>query len=156
VILLDIAVGDTGVRRSIVASLSSLYPGLYNSENIALVSTPQHSDIGGYLENLLSQITSLDYIPQTVNTIIAGTVLTVQRAHSSLAPGWLTLGNITVLNANRNRSPSAYLANTAEDRAKYAYNQDKELSLLRLDDTTGNARGFFEFLYRSWNYNVTE
>jgi neutral ceramidase len=143
--LSDIAMGDTGVRRSIVAQLSALYPGLYNNANIALGSTHQHSGVGGYLENLLPQITALGYVNETAQAIIAGTVLAVQRAHNSLQPGKLSLGNTTVLNANINRSPSAYLANPAEERAKYAYDQDKELTLLRFDDTNGNPRGFLSF-----------
>jgi neutral ceramidase len=141
----DIAMGDTGVRRSIVSNLTALYPGLYTNENIAFVGTHQHSGVGGYLENLLPQITSLGYVPQTAQAIIQGTVLAVQRAHNSLAPGTLSLGNTTVLNANLNRSPSAYLANPAEERARYEFDQDKELTLLRFDDTTGNARGFLSF-----------
>ncbi|KAJ3969998.1 Neutral/alkaline nonlysosomal ceramidase [Lentinula raphanica] len=141
----DIAMGDTGVRRSIVSNLTTLYPGLYTNENIAFVGTHQHSGVGGYLENLLPQITSLGYVAATANAIVQGTVLAVQRAHDSLAPGSLSLGNTTVLNANINRSPSAYLANPAEERARYEFDQDKELTLLRFDDTSGNARGFLSF-----------
>ncbi|KAJ3491469.1 hypothetical protein NLI96_g720 [Meripilus lineatus] len=121
------------------------YPGLYNNDNIALVSTHQHSGVGGYLENLLPQITALGYVKQTADAIVAGTVLAVQRAHANLAPGKLSLGNTTVLNANINRSPSAYLANPVAERAMYQYDQDKELSLLRFDDANGNARGFLSF-----------
>lgn len=142
----DIAMGDSGIRRSIVAKISSLYPGVYTNDNIALVSTHQHSGVGGYLENLLPQITSLGYVKQTADAIVAGTVLAVQRAHNNLAPGSLSVGNTTILDANINRSPSAYLANPAEERAQYQYDQDKELSLLRFDDAQGNARGFLSFL----------
>lgn len=141
----DIAMGDTGIRRSIVSQLSSQFPGIYTNENIALVSTHQHSGVGGYLENLLPQITALGYVKQSADAIVAGTVLAVKRAHASLAPGKLSLGNTTILNANINRSPSAYLANPATERAKYHYDQDKEMSLLRFDDASGHARGFLSF-----------
>lgn len=142
---IDIAMGDTGIRRSIVSQLTSKYPGVYTNENIALVSTHQHSGVGGYLENLLPQLTSLGYVKETADAIVAGTVLAVQRAHNSLAPGKLSVGNTTILDANINRSPSAYLANPADERAKYQYDQDKELSLLRFDDAQGTARGFLSF-----------
>jgi len=137
--------GDSGVRRSIVSSLSSKYPGIYTNDNIAFVGTHQHSGVGGYLEALLPQITSLGYVKQTADAIIDGTVLAVQRAHNSLAPGKLSLGNTTVLNANINRSPTAYLANPASERALYQYDQDKDMTLLRFDDMQGNARGFLSF-----------
>lgn len=76
---------------------------------------------------------------------MAGTVRAVQRAHESLAPGKLSLGNTTVLDANINRSPSAYLANPAEERARYEFDQDKDMTLLRFDDANGNPRGFLNF-----------
>ncbi|KAF8883297.1 Neutral/alkaline non-lysosomal ceramidase-domain-containing protein [Infundibulicybe gibba] len=141
----DIAMGDTGVRRSIVSQLSTQFPGVYTDSNIAFVGTHQHSGVGGYLENLLPQLTSLGYVKQTADAIVAGTVLAVQRAHTSLAPGKLSLGNTTILNANINRSPSAYLANPAEERARYQFDQDKDMTLLRFDDTNGKARGFLSF-----------
>ncbi|KAI0692157.1 Neutral/alkaline nonlysosomal ceramidase [Cytidiella melzeri] len=141
----DIAMGDTGIRRSIVSQLSALYPEYYNNANIALSSTHQHSGVGGYLENLLPQLTALGYVKETADAIVAGTVLAVQRAHASLKPGSLSIGNTTILDANINRSPSAYLANPAAERALYQYDQDKDMSLLRFDDTDGNARGFISF-----------
>ncbi|ESK90041.1 neutral ceramidase precursor [Moniliophthora roreri MCA 2997] len=141
----DIAMGDTGVRRSIVQQLSSQFPGVYTNENIAFVGTHQHAGVGGYLENLLPQITALGYVKQTADAIVQGTVLAVRRAHDNLAPGKLSLGNTTILDANINRSPSAYLANPAEERARYQYDQDKGMSLLRFDDANGKARGLLSF-----------
>ena len=142
---LDIAMGDSGVRRSIVSQLSSQYPGIYTDDNVAFVGTHQHAGVGGYLENLLPQITSLGYVKQTADAIISGTVLAVKRAHNSLAPGKLSLGNTTILEANINRSPTAYLANPAEERARYQYDQDKDMTVLRFDDMNGNARGLLSF-----------
>ncbi|KAF9525003.1 Neutral/alkaline nonlysosomal ceramidase [Crepidotus variabilis] len=141
----DIAMGDSGVRRAIVSQLTSKYPGVYTNENIAFVGTHQHSGVGGYLENLLPQITSLGYVKQTADAIISGTVLSVQKAHTSLAPGKLSFGNTTVLDANINRSPTAYLANPAAERARYQYDQDKDMTLLRFDDANGKARGLLSF-----------
>lgn len=141
----DIAFGDTGVRRGIVDALSAAYPGLYNKDNIALVGTHQHSGVGGYFENLLPQLTSLGFVKESSDAIIQGTVLAVKRAHNSLKPGTLGLGNTTILYANTNRSPSAYLANPASERARYEFNQDKDMSLLRFNDASGAARGFLSF-----------
>ncbi|KAG5641221.1 hypothetical protein DXG03_005696 [Asterophora parasitica] len=141
----DIAMGDTGVRRTIVSQLSKQFPGVYTNENIAFVGTHQHAGVGGYLENLLPQVTSLGYVKQTADAIVAGTVRAVQRAHANLAPGKLSVGNTTILDANINRSPTAYLANPASERARYEYDQDKEMTVLRFDDASGNARGLLSF-----------
>ncbi|KAK7030958.1 hypothetical protein VNI00_013905 [Paramarasmius palmivorus] len=141
----DIAMGDTGVRRSIVQQLTSQFPGVYTNENIAFVGTHQHAGVGGYLEDLLPQVTALGYVKQTADAIVQGTVLAVKRAHDNLAPGKLSLGNTTILDANINRSPSAYLANPADERARYQFDQDKDMTLLRFDDASGKARGFLSF-----------
>jgi neutral ceramidase len=141
----DIAMGDSGVRRTIVSELSAAFPGVYTDSNIAFVGTHQHSGVGGYLENLLPQVTSLGYVNQTASAIITGSVLAVKRAHANLAPGKLSLGNTTVLNANINRSPTAYLANPADERAQYQFDQDKDMTVLRFDDPNGNARGLLSF-----------
>ncbi len=141
----DIAFGDSGIRRSIVSRLSELFPDVYGDSNIAIVSTHQHSGVGGYPENLLPQITSLGYVPETAAAIVQGAVLAVQRAHASLAPGSLSLGDVTIKGGNRNRSPSAYLANPAEERAQYDGDQDTTQTLLKFAGASGEARGFLAF-----------
>jgi neutral ceramidase len=141
----DIAFGDTGIRRSILSNLADLYPGVYTETNVAIVSTHQHAGVGGYPENLLPQITSFGYVPETADAIVQGTVRAVQRAHASLAPGSLSVGNVTINGGNRNRSPNAYLANPASERARYNGDQDTALSLLKFTDASGTARGFLSF-----------
>ncbi|KAF7298390.1 Neutral ceramidase [Mycena kentingensis (nom. inval.)] len=140
----DIAFGDTGVRRAILAKLQDKYGGLYNAKNFALSSTHQHSGVGGYVENLLPQVTSLGWVKQSYDAIVAGVVLAVDRAHASLKPGTLGVGNTTVVDGNRNRSPTAYLANPEAERALYENeggDQDKIMSLLSF----GADRGFLSF-----------
>lgn len=141
----DICMGDTAVRRGILQQLAEIYPGLYTESNFALVGTHSHSGVGGYLNNLLPTLTSLGFVKQTYDAIVNGTVLAIKRAHESLAPGRLSLGNTTILDTNINRSPYSYTANPAEERARYQYDQDKDLHLLKFTDTSGTPRGFLSF-----------
>ncbi|KZV99360.1 Neutral/alkaline nonlysosomal ceramidase [Exidia glandulosa HHB12029] len=142
---LDIGMGDTGIRRGILAKLQTLYNGTYNAQNTALVSTHSHSGVGGYVENLLPQLTSLGFVPLAYQAIVDGTVRAVQKAHANLAPGSLAVGNTTVQDGNANRSPFSYLQNPAEERARYTDDQDKDLSLLNFLGTDGTSRGFLSF-----------
>ncbi|KAG9092439.1 hypothetical protein FS749_015747, partial [Ceratobasidium sp. UAMH 11750] len=141
----DIAMGDTAIRRGVLEKLAQKYPGVYTESNVALVGTHAHSGVGGFLNNLLPTLTSLGFVKQTYDAIVSGTVLAVDRAHKSLAPGTLSLGNTTVLDTNVNRSPYSYTANPAEERARYQYDQDKDLHLLKFTDNSGFARGFLSF-----------
>ncbi|KAJ7775713.1 Neutral/alkaline nonlysosomal ceramidase [Mycena maculata] len=139
----DIAMGDTGVRRAILAELATKYGTLYTAQNFGLSSTHQHSGVGGYLENLLPQITSLGFVNETFGAIVQGVVLAVDRAHESLQLGSLSLGNTSVIGGNINRSPTAYLANPAAERAMYVDqggDQDKFMSLLSF-----GSRGFLSW-----------
>ncbi|KAG8736453.1 hypothetical protein FRC10_009309 [Ceratobasidium sp. 414] len=137
----DLQSGDTAIRR-----------GLYNEANFALVGTHSHSGVGGFLNNLLPQLTSLGFVRQTYDAIVDGTILAVQRAHESLALGTLSLGNTTVLDTNINRSPFAYEANPAEERASSLLIFEtsnrapiQELHLLKFKSTNGTDRGFLSF-----------
>ncbi|KAG1731837.1 Neutral/alkaline nonlysosomal ceramidase [Suillus paluster] len=141
----DICMGDTGIRRALLSSLASLYGDLYTPSNTALVGTHAHSGVGGYLENLLPQVTSLGYINATATAIISGTLKAIAAAHNSLMPGNLKLGNTTLHNANRNRSPSAYLANPEWERAMYEGDQDRTVTVLGFENANGGARGLLSF-----------
>ncbi|KAH7101621.1 ceramidase [Auriculariales sp. MPI-PUGE-AT-0066] len=143
---IDVGMGDSGIRRGILAQLKTLYNGTYNEANTAIVATHSHSGVGGYVENLLPQLTSLGFVRQSYDAIIAGSLVAVKKAHSSLAPGSLNLGTTELLEANINRSPFSYLQNPADERARYAYDVDKEMSLLDFKDTaSGKSRGFLSF-----------
>lgn len=130
---IDTSCGDTAIRNGIlegVAALGSDYSA-YGQQNIAVVGTHQHSGPGAYMNYLLPQITSLGFDKQSYQAIVDGAVLAVQRAHESLTPGYLDVANTTVSDANINRSLYAYLANPASERAQYADNVDKTLTMLR-------------------------
>lgn len=107
-------------------------------------------------------MTSLGFVRETFDAIVAGTVKAVVDAHNNLAEGSLSIGTTEVstvsalvvcllknhfqlLDANINRSPSAYLANPEDERARYAYDQDKEMTLIKFKSSNGNDKGFLSF-----------
>jgi hypothetical protein len=60
-------------------------------------------------------------------------------ALASLQPGVLSVASGELLDANINRSPTAYLANPASERARYQHDIDKEMTLLKIEDGTGRC-----------------
>ena len=135
-IVLDTQSGDTAVRYGILDALASLGHeyGIYSQKNVAIIGTHSHSGPGAWLNYLLPQITSKGFNVQSYQAIVDGAVLSIQRAHEGLRPGYLSFGSAVVKDANINRSLYAYLANPAKERAKYADDVDKELTLLRFKD----------------------
>lgn len=132
-LVLDTQSGDTAVRYGVLQGLQELGQeyAVYGQRNVALTGTHSHSGPGAWLNYLLPQITSKGFNKQSYQAIVDGALLSIRRAHESLAPGYLSVGSIDINDANINRSPYAYLANPVEERARYESDVDKTLTMLR-------------------------
>ncbi|KAL9004939.1 MAG: hypothetical protein Q9188_002258 [Gyalolechia gomerana] len=132
-LVLDTQSGDTAVRHGILEGLNELGPeyGVYGKDNVAVTGTHSHSGPGAWLNYLLPQITSKGFEKQSYRAIVDGALLSIQRAHESLAPGFLSVAKTRIQDANTNRSPYAYLANPEEERARYDHDVDKTMTMLK-------------------------
>lgn len=138
-LVLDTQSGDTAVRYGILEGLAELGSdfAVYGQHNVAVTGTHSHSGPGAWLNYLLPQITSKGFDKQSYRAIVDGAVLSIQRAHRSLQPGYLTIGTTRVFGANINRSLYSYLANPEEERSRYNESAEddgsveKTLTLLR-------------------------
>ncbi|KAI1487958.1 Neutral/alkaline nonlysosomal ceramidase [Biscogniauxia mediterranea] len=138
-LVLDTQSGDTAVRYGILSGLEELGADYadYGHHNLAVTGTHSHSGPGAWLNYLLPQITSKGFDQQSYRAIVDGALLSIRRAHESLAPGHLSLGSTKVYGANINRSLFAYLANPEEERARYNVSTEddgsveKDLTLLK-------------------------
>ncbi|KAK3945973.1 neutral ceramidase [Diplogelasinospora grovesii] len=138
-LVVDTQSGDTAVRYGIINALKELGPdyAAYGHHNVAVTGTHSHAGPGGWLNYLLPQITSKGFDRQGYHAIVDGAVLSIKRAHESLQPGYLSIGTTKVLGANINRSLFAYLANPAEERARYNVSAEddgsveKDMTLLK-------------------------
>ena len=138
-LVLDTQSGDTAVRYGILSGLSQLGPdySLYGKHNLAVTGTHSHSGPGAWLNYLLPQITSKGFDKQSYEAIVDGALLSIQRAHESLAPGHLSIGTTKVHGASINRSLFAYLTNPEKERQLYNESSsddgsvEKEMTMLR-------------------------
>lgn len=138
-LVLDTQSGDTAIRYGILRGIAELGPefSVYSQQKVAVTGTHSHSGPGAWLNYLLPQITSKGFNKQSYQAIVDGAVLSVQRAHASLEPGYLSVGHTKVKGANINRSLYAYLANPEKERRKYNESEEddgsveKALTLLR-------------------------
>ncbi|CAN1322840.1 Neutral ceramidase 2 [Linum perenne] len=87
----------------------------------------------------LVTIRVLDRLKSRYGSLYTEENVAISGTHTHAGPG-------EVENAGINRSPSAYLTNPPEERAKYASNVDKEMTLLKfVDATTGTSVGAFSW-----------
>lgn len=140
-LVLDTQSGDTAVRYGVLQALSELGPdyAMYTQQNVALTGTHQHSGPGAWVNYLLPQITTLGFSQQSYQAIVDGVVLSIKRAHESLAPGYLTYGSAEVTDGSISRSAYAYLANPAEERANYSSDVDTEIAMLRFQNASNGV-----------------
>jgi len=61
----------------------------------------------------------------------------IRQAHDGLRPGRLVLNAGELLHANANRSPTAYEANPAGERARFEHDTDKRMVQLGLLGSDG-------------------
>jgi neutral ceramidase len=132
-LVLDTQSGDTAVRNGVLEGLKAMGPeySVYGKNNVAVTGTHSHAGPGAWLNYLLPQITSQGFDKQSYQAIVDGTLLSIKRAHQTLAPGSVSAGTTKILDANINRSLFAYLANPQSERDSYEYDVDKTMTLLK-------------------------
>ncbi|GMG02885.1 unnamed protein product [Aspergillus oryzae var. brunneus] len=139
-LIIDSLTGDTAVRHGVLEGLASLGSEFadYGEHNVAFTGTHSHSGPGAWMNYLLPQIPNKGFDKQSYQAIVDGVLLSIKRAHQSIAPGRLSFGSIDLENANINRSPYSYDHNPEEEKARYSDSVDKTMTLLRFDRATDN------------------
>ncbi|XP_037084349.1 neutral ceramidase-like [Pollicipes pollicipes] len=133
------------VKMEVAKRLKAEFGDIYGAENILLSATHTHSGPAGFLEYVLFQITNLGWIQETFDAQVAGIVESIRRAHNNLSPGYMTWTRGDLLDANINRSPTAYLYNPQEERDKYEYDTDKEMFLLKIFNADDSPKGLINW-----------
>lgn len=131
--------GSDLLTARVIKRLEELLPtGIGNKtlchlENTSISGTHTHSAPGGFLQYALYQITSLGFSLETLDTLVEGIANSLLRAYQNLQPGTLHVSQGLLFGANRNRSPTSYMLNPANERFihKDEGNTDKKMVLLK-------------------------
>lgn len=142
---IDAGMQDQGVTLEVISRLKTMYGGVYNETNVAISGTHSHSGTAGFLQFVLFDVTSLGFIKETFEVMVAGIVKSIERAHESMVPGNIYHNEGILLDSNINRSPTAYENNPKEEQARYKYNVDKLMTVLKLVDTNGTDIGMINW-----------
>lgn len=86
-VVLDNLVGDTAVRFGVLEALAAAGEeySVYGQDNVALAAVHSHSSPGGWNNYLVPQIPGYGFNDQSYQAIVDGAVLSIKRAHESLA-----------------------------------------------------------------------
>lgn len=119
------------VKQQVVERLQRKYGDLYCDSNVVLSATHSHAGPGGFSHYALYNLTILGFDKQNFETIVEGIYQSIVRATQDLAPGTIRIAYEDLLDASINRSPQAYQENPPSERAGYAYDTDKRMTLIR-------------------------
>mmetsp|Transcript_1911 Transcript_1911/g.3344 ORF Transcript_1911/g.3344 Transcript_1911/m.3344 type:complete len:677 (+) Transcript_1911:373-2403(+) len=118
----------------------------FSEENLCISATHTHSAPAGFLQHLLYQVTSFGFVSQSFDAMVNGIVQAVVLANNDAkAHRRILVGSGNVENANINRSPTAYNANPAGERAKYNSDTDSEMTVLKFEDSDGTPLGMLNW-----------
>lgn len=141
----DLGMIFQAVKQKVVQRLQATYGTTYTESNVLLSATHTHSGPGGYSHYALYNLTILGFDSQNFRIIVDGIVESIGRAHANLAPGTVKIATGALLDASRNRSPEAYAENPSSERALYAHDTDKGMTVLALTRSTGEAVGMISW-----------
>eukprot|EP01096_Ripella_sp_DP13-Kostka_P007233 TRINITY_DN262_c0_g1_i1.p1 TRINITY_DN262_c0_g1~~TRINITY_DN262_c0_g1_i1.p1 ORF type:complete len:760 (+),score=356.52 TRINITY_DN262_c0_g1_i1:98-2281(+) len=139
----DIAFVPGAITEGVIQNLQQRLGNRYSFANVMISATHTHSGPGGYSTETLYDVTSFGFIKENFDTIINGITAAIVLADSSLQPGNIKINNGTLLNTNANRSPYSYTYNPEANQ--YPYNVDKNMTVLRIEDNSGNPIGMIDW-----------
>ncbi|XP_018564239.1 neutral ceramidase isoform X2 [Anoplophora glabripennis] len=143
----DAAMMGLGVRKEVLKNLAELYDDTYNENNVIISGTHTHGAPGGFLMDVMLDISVLGFVQQTFDALVSGITKSIARAHENMVDARIFINSGELLEANINRSPQSYLKNPKEERANYDYNVDKDLVQMKFvrteDDVPIGAINWF-------------
>jgi neutral ceramidase len=114
--------------------------GRYTERNVLISGTHTHSGPSGFFQFALFDLAGSFHVNATAHAFVEGVFDAIVAADADLAPGSISVAEGEVVGANINRSPSSYLRNPPEERARYpSGDTDTALVQLRFDRPGGAA-----------------
>ncbi|KAG3176173.1 Neutral ceramidase [Phytophthora cactorum] len=133
------------VQQEVLAQLAAKYNGVYTEQNVILHATHTHAGPGGTAGYTLYDISISGFVPENFDKIVSGIVDAIDAAHNSMEKGTIRWNKGEVVKGGKNRSPNAYLANPASERALYDGDVDTTMRALHFFNEAGKLRGALAF-----------
>ncbi|KAG1701850.1 hypothetical protein DVH05_010342 [Phytophthora capsici] len=133
------------VHQQVLTELATKYNGVYTEQNVILHATHTHAGPGGTAGYFLYDVSIFGYINENFDKIVSGIMSAIDAAHNSIQSGSIRWNKGEVVKGGKNRSPDAYLANPATERAQYSSDIDTTMRALHFFNDAGKLRGVLAF-----------
>ncbi|GBG27306.1 Neutral ceramidase [Hondaea fermentalgiana] len=130
------------LHEAVVTKLVELFPdGEFTADNIVIHAQHTHSGPGGLHSFYLYYLTVLGFSPVHFDMVTARIVKAVQDAYTLRAPRRLEVTWTEIRNCSAQRSIGAYMANPAEERARYDDVKNNKMTVVRvIDEADGEPK----------------
>jgi neutral ceramidase len=134
----DIGSIEHHITLEVLDRLHQQFGDTYQLDNVILSATHTHSTPSGYWHSRAENGLDGGFYPEHFDNIVEGIVEAIVKAHKDLQPGNIYVNKGRVENAGINRSLIAYEQNPALERQAYSDTIDKDMTLLKFVDDTGD------------------
>ncbi|XP_075884230.1 neutral ceramidase isoform X2 [Nelusetta ayraudi] len=144
-VTVDVGMISQRLRLEVMQALKEKYGDVYRQDNVILSGTHTHCGLGGYFQYTLFMLSTSGYIKESVQPLVNGIVKSIDIAHSTMRPGRIYQGHGQLEESSLNRSPHSYLNNPEEERQRYKWNTDKDVTVLKFTDLDGDGIGMLSW-----------
>lgn len=140
---IDACMTTQAMKIQVVKRLKAKYGDLYTDDNVLISGTHTHSGPAGYFQYVLFEVMSIGFVNQSLEVTVNGIMEAIRIAHENMKGGSLYTNDGELLDANINRSPTAYKLNP--DAGDYTYDVDKGMKVLKMVGTDGSDIGMLDW-----------
>jgi neutral ceramidase len=134
----DIGSIEHHITLEVLDRLQEQFGDQYQIDNVILSATHTHAAPTGYWHSRTDLGLDGGFYPEHFDNIVGGIVEAIGKANQDLQPGNIAINRGRVENAGINRSLTAYDKNPESERQKYADAIDKDMTLLKFTDASGD------------------
>ena len=134
----DIGSIEHHITLEVLSRLQQQFGSQYKLGNVILSATHTHAAPTGYWHSRTELGLDGGFYPEHFDNIVDGIVTAISDAHEDLQPGNIYINRGRVEHAGINRSLVAYQQNPESERKQYADSIDKQMTLLKFVDASGD------------------
>jgi len=137
-VTVDIGSIEHHITLEVLSRLKKQYGAHYQLDNVILSATHTHAAPTGYWHSRSSLGFDGGLYLEHFNNIVDGIVDAISAAHEDMQAGNIFINTGRVENAGINRSLQAYQQNPESERRRYSDSVDKDMTLLKFVDDSGD------------------
>lgn len=151
----DLALLTQSIHQKVIALLKEQYGDQYNDQNVILTASHTHTGPNGYGHYALYNIPALGFKKDNFDIIISGIMQAIDKAHTSMAAGTITINQGELTNASVNRARAAFRRNPAAERAQFPLEIDPLMTVLTFKQSARPVGAISFFAVHNSSLNET-